>query len=278
MPATTETTRSLDFCGPIQTSIRSTWNRSAGRYGPWNMRPFAIVTLALVLSACGGIGGDAAESAIATTSLEQTTAPPSTAVSATTEPTTATTGPAPSETEASVWPLAMSANSIGDAHLGMTVDELTTALGPTFTVSPTDTTYEEGFGARAVSYEGQEVFAVHFDEETDLATVMITTSDRVRTTEGLSPGMSLDDAIAVLGDPTFSFYRFEGGREAVEFATPVEALVRPRSADGQSPAGLYDFEIETDDDIGPFFATDYSPGSTIFSLSIEDVGVQDGSG
>jgi len=175
----------------------------------------------------------------------------------------------PEPIETPVGPLTMSADAVGPARLGMTQPELVAALGSSFVLSEDTTTFEEGFGVRAVTLGGDDAFSVHFDADTSLLTAIVTTSPHVRTEQGLTPGMTIEDAADVLGTPAFTMYLFEGGRESVEFDTPVEQLVRPAGPDGRHTAGVYDYDVTVEDPIGPYTSATYSPGSVIFSLTIE---------
>lgn len=161
----------------------------------------------------------------------------------------------------------MTAVAVGPAVLGMSEDELVVALGETLTLSSDSETFEEGFDVRPVIADGDPICFVRFDD--DRLESIVTTSSLVRTEEGLAPGMTIDDAVARLGAADFNFYRFEGGRESVEFATAVPQFIRPSGEDGVGTAGIYDFSITVEDPIGPFVTTEHSTGSMIFSLTIE---------
>lgn len=170
-------------------------------------------------------------------------------------------------TSEAVAALLMTDTSIGPVRLGMTEGDLLDALEPGWTIGPDEITFEEGFDVRPVEANGQTLFFVRFSPDNDQVDTIVTTSSVVTTDQGLSPGMSVDDAEALLGSATLTFYRFEGGRESVEFPTEVPQLVRPRAGDGM--AGIYDFEIEPEDPIGPFVTTEHLAEARIFSLTIE---------
>lgn len=225
------------------------------------MRTFAHTATAFFivigLAACGST--DAAESGKAPTDSGSSVTSP-------TEETLPVQGTPPAE---ATLPLLMTAAAVGPAVLGMSEDELVAALGETLTLSSDAQTFEEGFDVRPVIANGEPIFFVRFDD--DRLESIVTTSPLVRTEEGLSPAMTIDDAVTLLGVADFSFYRFEGGRESVEFATAVPQFIRPSGADGVGTAGIYDFNITVEDPIGPFGATEHSPGSIIFSLTIEMV-------
>ncbi|MGJ3252784.1 MAG: hypothetical protein ACFE0J_16880 [Elainellaceae cyanobacterium] len=113
-------------------------------------------------------------------------------------------------------------NQIGPARLGMTLGELKQQLGDRaeFVV---EQSFMVDFDAIAVRQNGDTLFYIIQSEhepmqDDDPIQLLLTTNPAFRTPEGVGPGLSINQAVSVYGQPTLSYNSQNEMRESVKFA------------------------------------------------------------
>jgi hypothetical protein len=180
---------------------------------------FAVMlALAILLSACGGSGDDDAGQAEAENSNRSSgsTEDDSSDSDDSADSDDTVLGPETKAVEPEIradgLELAFVDGALGPARLGSTIVEITAALGPAYTVTPEPSIRVDFPAGYSISREGEVLFFAI--EEDGIITIFMTQHPRVGLDSGLKPGTGLDDAIALHGEPTFTF-----GPEGREFAS-----------------------------------------------------------
>lgn len=139
----------------------------------------------------------------------------------------------------------ISADSIGPARVGMTLEQLKQLMAgkAEFQVkSP----FIVDFDAIAVTEGGKAQFYILYPAgaplaDSDIIEALITDNPNYRTAEGIGPGTPIQKAEAVYGDATLSYNTFNESREYVKFAKqPSKSMsFRLGAANDDSLAGVY---------------------------------------
>ncbi len=146
----------------------------------------------------------------------------------------------------------LTSHGVGDARLGMTVGELEETLGEGFTVEPlSDNIY-------SVRYEDEPMYTASFLPDTGLVIdIFEINNPRVVTANGMRVGITLGDAVELLGEPVVTG---QFGLESIAFPdAPIDLLADATTA-GET-VGLYDDPSAIHSAFDPA-ATTQTPGSS----------------
>ncbi|MGJ3247212.1 MAG: lysozyme inhibitor LprI family protein [Elainellaceae cyanobacterium] len=168
-------------------------------------------------------------------------------------------------------------NQIGPARLGMTLGELKQQLGDRaeFVV---ERSFMVDFDAIAVRQDGDTLFYIIQSEhepmqDDDPIQLLLTTNPAFRTPDGVGPGLLIDQAASVYGQPTLSYNSENEMRESVRFAdfSASNVVFRTNGFDigdtlsDYALAGVYGDPVE-----GAFYeTTDYRPDATIRAVMVD---------
>lgn len=131
--------------------------------------------------------------------------------------------------------------SLGPVELGSTIDDIAASLGPDYEITP-EGQIRVGFASGySVARDGEVLFWA-IEEEDGAIGVLMSRNPKVGLDSGLRPKLTLDQAIALHGDPTITFG--PEGREFVSFADGVagDGAVSALVAIGEfgGPVGVYE--------------------------------------
>jgi hypothetical protein len=141
-------------------------------------------------------------------------------------------------------------DGMGEARIGMTIGELRGALFPGVTIGEL-APFMVDIDGMPVVHDGDTLYHVLIpagESQSDDARIEIlaTTSNMLRTAEGVWPGVPLAHAASIYGAPTLSYSTNDESREYATFpALPAGIRVRVAPADESSAmAGIYDTQGE----------------------------------
>ena len=141
-------------------------------------------------------------------------------------------------------------DGIGEARIGMTIGELRAALFPGVVLGEL-APFMVDIDAMPVVQDGDTLYHVLIpsgESRSDDARIelLATTSELLRTAEGVGPGVPLAQAAAIYGTPTLSYSTNDESREYATFpALPPGIRVRVAPPDAShAMAGIYDTQEE----------------------------------
>lgn len=192
------------------------------------------------------------------------------------EPAAATDGARPDSTlhvsgpGASNTPVAIDADGIGAATVGMTLGQLRSVLDPTAAIGDPSDRFMVDVTALPVVEGPDTLYHLLFpagtrvDEDTPLELVA-TTHPLARTADGVGPGMALEVAAERYGPPTLSYSVHDESREYARFPEQPSDNVRFRVAPApglSSLAGTYTTDAEYNE------TTVFDPEARIFMVLV----------
>lgn len=181
------------------------------------------------------------------------------------EPATTTDGTS-AGSDPSGAPVAITADGIGAATVGMTLGQLRTALGPTAAIGDPSDRFMVDVTALPVIEGPDTLYHLLFpvgttvDENTPLELVA-TTHPLARTADGVGTGVTLEAAAERYGPPTLSYSIHDESREYARFPDQPGDRIRFRVAPApglSSLAGTYATDAEYNE------TTEFDPEARIF--------------
>lgn len=139
-------------------------------------------------------------------------------------------------------------DGVGSAVLGMTVEEMTEALGDDYEVSE-EVRITVDFNGHVVSRDGQVQFRAAKAPDSDQLTLFIVSNPEYQTEDGVGPTTSIVDAEDIYGEATLAWDPDTEGREFVDFEDgPGDTVAFRTPGIGGNNVGIYaDGEFETTD-------------------------------
>jgi hypothetical protein len=177
------------------------------------------------------------------------------------------TVPAPADTLDRL--LTIRPDGIGHASAGFTIADLRRALPPGATIGELDQQYMVDVTAIPVILAGDTLYHLLFAgretiDDTVSLEMVATGNPKARTIDGIGPGMTLADAVAIGGAPTLTFNTSDESREYVRFAAqPATVLFRVRGQGDTFFAGTYTTSGESNS------TTQYDPAARIFMVMVD---------
>ena len=140
----------------------------------------------------------------------------------------------------------ITADGVGSAVLGLTPDELATALGSDYEVGD-EVRITVDFDGRVITSDGSVQFRAAMTSANDQLTLFIISNPDYATAEGVGPTTTIAEAEAIYGDATLSWNPDNESREFVSFANGPEGRVAFRTPGiGGTNVGVYaDGELQT---------------------------------
>lgn len=157
----------------------------------------------------------------------------------------------------------ISADGVGDALLGSTVEELTAALGSGYDVSD-EVRITVDFNGHVISRGGEVQFRAAKTEADERLTLFIISNREYQTAEGVGPTSLISAAEAVYGDATLNWNPDNESREFVSFANGPDGRIAFRTPGiGGTNVGIYgQDQLET---------TEYDPDGSIAAIWVSCV-------
>ena len=160
-------------------------------------------------------------------------------------------------------------DGIGHASAGFTVADLRRALPPGASIGDLNQQYMVDITAVPIILAGDTLYHLLFSTretiEDTLSLEMVGTGNpKARTLDGIGPGMTLADAVAIGGPPSLSYSINDESREYVRFATqPSTVYFRVRAQEDGAFAGTYTTTGESNT------TTQFDPAATIFMVMVD---------
>ena len=152
----------------------------------------------------------------------------------------------------------IAADGVGAAMLGLSPQELASALGPDFDLGD-EVRITVDFDGRIITRNGVVQFRAAMTDNTDDLTLFIVSNPEYVTARGVGPTVTIAQAEAIYGDATLAWSPDNQGREFVSFANGPEGRIAFRTPGiGGTNVGVYAN--------GEFETSDYKDGAVIAAV------------